>query len=142
MALFSMALWGCASSIAFFDQHAYLQSTALKVDALSLMDSARENYAQHAKAVSELKISLEKAYEYELHRPKNEISAQLWAILKDPNKNLLGGFLVRWAASDSLSSVFIQEARGQVAEAFDIIADLESKKIKASDEKVSKLIND
>lgn len=126
-----LALNACAS-ISGFDQYAYIQSTSLKVDAMALMDLATEEYAAHAPVVKDLQRKIEKAYEYEKHRPKNSLSAGLWEKLKDPRGNLLGGFLLLWKEEGKAGKVYILEKKKQVGQAFDIISELESKKIKPS----------
>lgn len=123
---------GCSSLIAQFDQAAYEQATSLKVDSLALMAKATEPYAQYEKEIAELMLKAEKAYEYAKGKPKNEISTRQWEILRDPNKNLLGGFMRRWKENEQLSSTFIKEAKGLVSDAYDTIVGLESGKIKPS----------
>jgi len=120
---------GCAS-MSGFDQHAYIQTTSLKVDALNLMNSAVEDYYLHAAEVQSVNILLDKAYEYERNRKNNAITLQLWDKLRDTSGHLYGGFINRWKRESSLNPVFIGESRRQVAEAFDKIAQLESRKIK------------
>lgn len=128
-------------TISSFDQYAYIQATSLKVDALNLMEKATTSYTAHIQEVLPLKANIEKAYEYEKHRPKNEITANMWQIIKDTSRNLLGGFLTRWQAKDSLSPAFVNEAKMQVGEAFDLLIELESKKIKPSDNRVTNFLS-
>ena len=123
---------GCAT-ISAFDQYAYAQTTSLKVEAMSLMDQATEEYATHEKEIKDLELKMEKAYEYELHREKNAVTVSMWKLVKDPEKNLLGGFLTRWKNMSKLSPVFINEAKPQIQKAFDQIAELESGKIRPKD---------
>jgi hypothetical protein len=120
----------CAPTIAQFSATAYEQATALKVDALSLMGKATEPYAKHHEEVAALTLRLAKAHEFAKGRPKNEISAQQWAILTDSSRHLLGGFLARWKRDSTLTPTFVTEAGGQVAKAFDTIIGLESGKLK------------
>jgi hypothetical protein len=131
IALIAVTLTAC-STIAPYSQYAYQQATSIKVDALALMDKATEPYTSHATDVQNLETEIDKAYEYAKSRPKNELSTKQWALLKDPDHNLLGGFLKRWKAQSTLSAVFIKEAEGLVGDAFDTISGLESGKIKAS----------
>ena len=131
----------CAPTIAVYDQYAYTQATALKVDALRTMDKATEPYDSRINEVEELMSSLEKAYEYEVHRPKNSISAKMWSILVNPERNLLGGFLQRWKRESTLGKAFITEMKLQVAEGFDLIIELENRKIKDNDSRVTKFIS-
>lgn len=123
---------GCAS-ISYFDQYAYIQTTSLKVDALSIMDLAKDDYNTHEKTVQEFQIKLQKVYEYERNRPKNAITLQLWDKLIDTNGHLLGGFIKRWENEQKLGETYIIEAKKLVYKAFDQIAGLESKKIKSSE---------
>ena len=128
--LLSVTIGGCAPLIAKYDKAAYQQATSLKVDSLALMDKATNSYSKHKGAVEELKIKVDKAYEYAKGRPKNEIITKQWAIMKDPNRNLLGGFLARWEEKGTLSKVFVIEAKGNISLGFDQIIGLESGLIK------------
>lgn len=126
-----LPLLGC-STISSFNQQAYLQTTSLKVDALNLMDSATVEYSKYETQVNDLQIKLQKAYEYEKNRPKNEITVKLWDTLLNKEGHLLGGFLVRWKTQGKMGQTYITEKKEQVASAFDIISGLESEKIKPS----------
>jgi hypothetical protein len=117
--LIATILSSCAT-ISLFDQYAYTQTTSLKVDALSLMDKATESYASHESEVEAVRLKMEKAYEYE---------------------NLYGGFIKRWKTESTLNAEFVKQAKGQISEAFDIIAELESQKIKPADDKVGNFFN-
>lgn len=132
-AIVLMLTYASCVSISSFDQYAYAQTTSVKVDGLSLMDLATEDFGKHQASVNEYKIKLNKAYEYEKNRPKNEISIMLWDKLLASDGHLLGGFLSRWEKEKKLSETFITEEKKLVDKAFDQIAGLESKKIKPSD---------
>ena len=129
---FFISVFGCAT-ISQFDQYAYVQTTSLKVDALGLMDLAINDYSEHADEVAELKANLQKIYEYEKNRPKNEITVKMWEKLLDRDGHLIGGFLAKWENQGKQSQVFITEAKKIIGPAFDQIAQLESKKIKPSE---------
>ncbi|MBI2950563.1 hypothetical protein HYY27_00640 [bacterium] len=129
----TILLVSACATISSFSPAAYEQATSLKVEALTLMDRASELFVDHRVEAEALTLRVEKAYEFAKGRPKNEISTRQWAILKDPDRNLLGGFLKRWKAQSTLSGVFIQEAKGLVADAFDKIIGLESGKVKPQD---------
>ena len=126
-----MALASCRT-ISLFDQAAYEHAVSAKVDTLALMDKATESYSAHQKEIDSVKRELAKAYEYDLGRPLNKITATQWKILLDPNRDLVGGFLKMWKSSGSLGATFIAEKKPQIAEAFDQIIGLESGKIKPS----------
>ncbi|MGV8877492.1 MAG: hypothetical protein ACOH2A_00540 [Sphingobacteriaceae bacterium] len=130
----------CAT-IGQYDQSAYAQTISLKVDALSLIDKATDSYDGHVEAIDMFNLKLDKAYEFEKHRPKNEIGLQMWAILKSPDKHLLGGLIARWKIDGKLGRVFIAEIKPQIAEAFDLIAELESKKIQGNDAGVQSFLS-
>jgi len=123
---------GCAT-ISTFDQYAYTQTTSLKVDALNIMDKATEEYTTNEKIVQELQTNLQKVYEYEKNRPKNEFTIKMWDKIIDANGHLLGGFIRRWQKEHKLNAVFVQEEKKIIDLAFDQIAGLESHKIKSSD---------
>lgn len=129
---FFIAFWACAT-ISQFDQYAYVQTTSLKVDALSVMDLATDDFDQHKDEVLQLTSSLQKIYEYEKNRPKNEITVKMWEKMLNEDDHLLGGFLLKWKTQGQQSKVFIEEAKKIIGPAFDQIAQLESKKIKPSD---------
>jgi hypothetical protein len=126
-----LALASCRT-ISLFDQAAYEHAISAKVDTLALMDKATESYSAHQKEIDAVKRELDKAYEYDLGRPLNKITATQWKILLDPNRDLVGGFLKMWKSNGSLGSTFIAEKKPQIAEAFDQIIGLESGKIKPS----------
>lgn len=125
-------LVGC-STIAPFSQKAYEQATSLKVDALSIMDKASEPYSTQKQSVNALKLDVEKAFEYAKGRPQNEVTTKQWAIIKDPVRNSLGGFLKRWEDKSTLDKHFIQEAKGVVSDGFDTVIELESGKRKPNE---------
>jgi hypothetical protein len=124
-------LVGCPRQIAPYRPVAYDKATSLKAEALKLMDKATEPYAQHQAAADTLRLNLDKAYEDAKGIPKNEVATQLWETLKDPNHNLLGGFLKQWQQKSVLKKPFIDEKKAQVGEAFDKIIALEVGKSKS-----------
>jgi hypothetical protein len=103
-----------------------------KVDALALMDKAVEPYASHRNDVAVFQIELEKTYEYERGRPLNRNTIMQWDILRDPNRDLLGGFLKEWKENEKLMPVYIERKKAQIGTAFDQIIQLESGKIKTA----------
>ena len=119
----------CAST-SHYDQYVYTQTTSIKVDALNVMDLATEDYSLHQQEVKQAITNIDKTYEYERNRKNNSITIKLWDKLKDTSGHLFAGFVKRWKNEGKLRPVFIQESKKQVGEAFDIIAQLESKKIK------------
>lgn len=125
---------GCARlALAPFSETAYHYAITLKVEALALLAQADTPYDTHATEVAALMQRVEEAYEYARGRPNNTESTRQWEILKDPNRNLLGGFVQRWQQQGTLSPTFIAEFQGVIADAFDTISGLESGKVKPKD---------
>lgn len=124
---------GCAPGISLYSEHAYDQAVTLKISSLRLIERANEPYNDHAQDVEALMYEIDKAYEYAKGRPRNELSARQWKILKDPDGQLLGGFIIRWKEQKTLSPVFITEAKGVISDAFDTVIGLESGKIRPSE---------
>ena len=133
----TLLLFSHCATISGFDQYAYTQGTALKVDAMNIMNKATQPYASQQAGIEDVSTRIEKAYEYEKHRPKNLFTVKMWEIVKNPDRNLFGGFIKRWKEKDTLSAAFINEVKKQVGEAFDMIVELESKKIKYNDPSVN-----
>lgn len=125
-----LAATACTATIAPFSSIAFEQATSLKVEALVVMSKATEPFANHRDDVETLKINVDKAHEFARNRPKNEYSTAQWGKLKDPDSNLLGGFLKRWEQQSRLSPTFVDEAKRLVSDAFDQIIGLETGKQK------------
>ena len=128
----ALALLCACSLIAHYDQVAYEHATSAKVDTLALMDKATGSYSDHQKDVDALVVELDKAYEYDRGRALNKITVTQWDILRNPNGNLVGGFLKMWKAKGSLSATFVSEKKIQIGKAFDQIIALESGKQKSA----------
>lgn len=133
--IFLFSFVGACASTSPYSATAYEQAVSLKVQSLSLMKKATNSYNSHKEAVERLEDEIDIAYEFAKGRPNNEVSTKQWELLKDPERNLLGGFLARWEKEKELSKGFIMEARGLIADAFDKIIQLESQKIRAEDVK-------
>jgi hypothetical protein len=127
LAFVALSFASCAL-IAHYDRVAYEHATSAKVDTLALMDKATASYDNHQKEVESLVLELDKAYEYDRGRQLNQITVAQWDVLRDPNRNLVGGFLKMWKAKGTLSVTFIAEKKRQIADAFDQIIRLESGK--------------
>src|SRR4051812_19478871 len=85
---FALLIFSSCATISKFDQYAYSQATSIKVDAMSLMDSATQSYNEHQPAVMTVMTSINKIYEYEKNRPQNEISEKMWSMLRDSSGHL------------------------------------------------------
>jgi hypothetical protein len=130
--LCSFFLATACTTIATFDQVAYDKATGAKAEALALMDKATNSYGAHLKEIDAVSLTIDKAYEYDRGRALNTITVQQWQILRDPNRNLFGGFLRRWREKESLRPDYIAEKKPDIAEAFDQIIGLEIGKRKAN----------
>ncbi|WP_221392722.1 hypothetical protein [Dyadobacter sp. NIV53] len=124
-----LTVFGC-STISKFDQYAYTQATSLKVDALNVMGHANEPYQNHKTEVIAVQTAIDKMFEYEKNRPKNNVSEKMWVIVKDSSGHLFGGFVKRWQKENTLDAAFIKETQQLVSNSFDQISQLESGKIK------------
>jgi hypothetical protein len=121
------------SLISPFNERAYEIATAAKVDALAVVSMGTEPFSSHAADVQALKLEIDKAYEYAKGRPHNDEATQQWAIIRDPTRNSLGGFLRRWQERGTLDAAFVDEAQGLIADGFDAVIELESGKRKQSE---------
>ncbi|MCR4289439.1 MAG: hypothetical protein NUV86_04165 [Candidatus Scalindua sp.] len=138
--LLSIMLFACytgCTMISPYSETAYKQATSSKVEALTLMDKATEPYNTHKVEIEAFQRKIYEAYEYAKGRPKNELSARQWEIMRDPDRYLIGGFISRWEKEDKLGKAFIEEAKqGLITQAFDEIIGLESGKIKKNNAKI------
>jgi len=130
--VFSFIYTSCAT-ISHFDQFSYQHTTSLKVDAMHVMDFATQAFTLHEADVSKVQLDMQKIYEYEKNRPKNEISTTMWAKLIDSTGALFGGFVNTWKSQGKCSMAYVTNKKEQIAFAFDQIAELESHKIKPSE---------
>ena len=121
-------LVACSPLISPFSQVAYQNATDLKAHSLALVDQSAEPYPQHADQAEQLLVDLSAAYEFVNGMKGNDISAAQWQLMRDPDKNLMGGFVGFWEEADTVSPAFSDEYRGQIAEAFDYIICLEANK--------------
>jgi hypothetical protein len=121
-------LLGACQLIAPYNQTAYQQATALKAEALILMDKATEPYAVHKTEAEQVRLDMDKAYEYAKGRPRNVHSTTQWEVVRDPARHSLGGFLKRWQTEGTLNATFIADARKLVSDQLDTISALESGK--------------
>lgn len=125
-ALFLVA--ACAT-IAPFNQRAYEQATSAKAQALLVIGGATEPFTDHRAEVRDLRLVVERAYEYAKGRPKNELSTQQWEIIRDPKRKSLGGFLRRWEEKGVLSAEFVSDQKNEIAKHFDEVIGLEVGKV-------------
>lgn len=128
----------CNHYISTYDQFAYAQTTALKIDVLNLIDKSTEAYTTHQDEIAKVTSDVMKAMEYEKHRPKNGITVRMWDKMMDSTgqSGIIGRYFASWKSDGTKRPATINEIKPQVSQGFDLIADLESQKIKASDASV------
>ncbi|NJM79853.1 MAG: hypothetical protein HC854_09985 [Flavobacterium sp.] len=137
-----VVLTSCQSlKTAIFDQYSYQKTTELKVETLSLMKNASTQYENHKELVAKLLLDIEKLKEYEKNKPNNEITFAMWNVFTDKEKNLVGGFFKSWQEKQTLSPTFVEEAKKQIEEAFDLLIQYEIKKDKTSKDNLLAIIS-
>lgn len=127
LSLSTIILAGCFKT-AVYDEHAYAETVSLKQDTLELMDNAAKSYIAYERDVTDLLQRLNVAYENAQSRANNKASAKQWKIMVDENANMAAGFFARWKSEVTLNQLFIDEAKGVIADGFDTITDLEKGK--------------
>ncbi|MES1215311.1 MAG: hypothetical protein ABUT20_07335, partial [Bacteroidota bacterium] len=134
------SICSCKTLITTYDPYSYTQLSSLKVEVLNVMSKATEDYSEHSNEVEAIGIKIQKAYEYDTHKPKNEIMAKMWkflyeSLLSDEMEGITGhqhkkGFFNKWKAEKKESDFFVDEASSKIiAPMFDLILELESKKL-------------
>jgi outer membrane PBP1 activator LpoA protein len=123
--VFFLSLLAACTTISPYNETAYKQATSIKASSMILMDKAINPYPSHKQEAEALLLEARKAYEYAKHRPKNTESAKQWAIMIDPKRNMLAGFIEKWKADTTLSKFFIKEAKDEISDGFDTISGLE-----------------
>lgn len=143
---------GCKPLIATYDEYSYTQLSSVKVDVLNVIDKSTEDYTTHAAEVADVLTETHKAMEYDIHKPKNEIMAKMWSVMDGlltdttaliPNqpKSHLKGLLASWKKEGHFSGkTFVNEAKQQIGEGFDLLMELESRKIHDNDERITSFI--
>jgi hypothetical protein len=119
---------GCGRLIADYSLDAYKNATSLKAEALAMVDKSNEPYGKHGKEVDALNVKIDAAYEFAAGIPENQLSAQQWAILKDPDRHLYGGYINVWKTHGPVSAFFRDGAKRNIGAAFDEIICLEVNK--------------
>lgn len=130
--LVTLALLGCTPVMAPYSAEAYKTATTLKAQSLALVARSDQSFAPNAADVAALMTDTAAAYEYARGLPQNQVTAEQWRRLRDPEGGLLGGFMAKWQREDSVSPFTATESAALIAAAFDEIICLEVNKAKAS----------
>jgi hypothetical protein len=115
------------------DPAALQAAAALKVETLALMAKAGEAFSQHQAEVDAVSARMNTAYELAAATPSNDLVTREWAVMRDPERDLYGGFVKRWQANGKIGKAFREEASAQVSEGFDYIICLEQAKRSGAD---------
>ncbi|MGH6923588.1 MAG: hypothetical protein ACRED5_07595 [Propylenella sp.] len=127
----AVALSACQTALrglAPFDPLAVQRTAEIKVETESLMRQSGERFSRHASEVDDLTKKVEAAFEVARATPNNQFVAQQWAIMKDPEGGLYGGFMKRWREGGTIGDAFREEKTAQIARGFDLILCLENAK--------------
>ena len=143
LVLLTMILLSSCQSLktALFDQYSYQKTTELKVETLTIMESATATYKNQEETINKLLLDIEKLKEYEKNKPNNEITYAMWTIFTAKEKNLVGGFFKLWEEKQTLSPTFVEESKKQITEAFDLLIQYEIKKDKVSKDNLLAIIS-
>lgn len=134
LAIVGISIVGCKPLSPLFDQVAYKNAIDLKVESVFLMREATDSFPKYEDDVKELKMKLEKAYEYEKGRgiDINSETLSMWDTLRSENAGLLGEFLKKWEKDTVRTEYFINQKIPQVQDAFDKIIRVENKRRRES----------
>lgn len=130
----------CTSTSSLYDHYTYTETIEIKLQTLSLMDKSDTAFSTHENEVIALKNDLEKMLIYETGKGKNEITQKMWEVLNNDNKLVLS-YLTLWEQKGSLNTAFIEEAKPQIEEAFNILIQYEEKKDTNSESAVTNFIS-
>jgi hypothetical protein len=125
-----VALAACqtARGLPPFDPAAAQRTAELKVETRDLMQKSGERFSRHASEADELTRKIDTAFELAAASPNNQLIAQQWAVMKNPEGALYGGFVKRWKESGTVNAAFRDEMTAQVGQGFDLILCLENAK--------------
>lgn len=123
----------CTPIIGPYSPKAYENATSLKPQTLALMNKAKEPYSIYKDRVEQHIIKLKEAHEFVKGIPSNSISARQWEILIKEDGMLFGKFVKRWEEKGIMNSMFIDEFKNIVSDAFDEIICLEANKKELSE---------
>ena len=133
VALALLTLGACTTtnpSVGKFNNKAYENATSIKARALALVDLSAEPYTKHEQTAVTLMTDVSAAREFSAGLPNNSISAAQWDAIRDPQRNLLGGYIGKWKARTGagMAEFFRKEVKTQLSRAFDYLICLEANK--------------
>jgi hypothetical protein len=120
-------LSACTPLISIFDETSYKNAIDLKVDFHYLVEASKSSYKNHEEDIAAFRKKLDKAYEYEKGRFKNQITVEQYNVLRKAD-GPIDGFFDLWLAQDSTSQTF-RESKIKISDqSFDEILGLEKSK--------------
>lgn len=126
--LLAAAVAGCQSVLPEFNVEAFRNATALKVETLALVDRSGERFASRRTEAEALRTKLDAAFEFARGLPNNQLAAQQWQIIRDPQGGSAGGFLRLWQEKGTLPPRFRTSQKALLARHFDMVICLEANK--------------
>lgn len=125
--LLPFLLAGCIHLVSYYDSQSYKNLTDLKASASILFDNlAQDPTGNGVKTeLDSFRLDLEKAYEYEKGKDKNQDTIVQVSTIRD----IYDGLLQLLKTQGKLSAVYIGEKKTQVMDAFDIAIKTEKEKI-------------
>jgi hypothetical protein len=111
-----------------YSLEAYKNATSLKAETLALVAKSTGSYSGHVEDVEALNVKIDAAYEFAAGTPNNQISAEQWRLLRDPDGDLYGLFLNYWRQRGHLAPALSDQLGAQIGEAYDYIICLEANK--------------
>jgi len=136
--LLTITLFSSCASL--YDPVTHAETVNTKSSALNLMDQSTSPFNNHTAEVAQFKQKLADRLNYEKTKPKNEITTKMWEVLNNDNK-LIKSYLKLWEEKGTLSQFFIDEAKPQIGEAFDLLIEYEEKKDKTGSKPLLDFIN-
>ena len=106
---------------------AYENAVRGKQEFLKVADMATQSYSMHKAKIDSIKIDLEKSYQFEQQREKNQATIWQWKILMG-KKGIVYDFFNVWKEQDSVSKAFIKLRKKNAEKSFDEIIKLEQAK--------------
>ena len=128
--VFSALLLAACSTLPVgeYSLEAYKNATTLKAETLAMVAKSTDSYSRHAEEVEVLNVKIAAAYEFAAGTPNNQISAEQWRLLRDPDGDLYGLFLNYWRQRGHLAPAQSEQLGAQISEAYDYIICLEANK--------------
>ena len=128
------------SCVSLYDPFTFDQTKLIKTETLSLMDKSDTPFTDSQDEVTNLKTKMASMVTYESGKKNNEITIKMWKVLSS-DKNLVGSYLKLWEEKGSLNTVFKDEAKPQIEEAFDKMLFFEKSKDKENENALKEFLD-